>query len=242
MQMYRFLYKQFLNLLLPLRCVKCGIILDNKNGLCPECWTLIPFITKPYCACCGLPFEFEIDEGALCGACHRRRPLYTTARSVFVYDSESKNLILKFKHTDNTHVAPLFAGWMAGLLEGLEKPLCIPVPLHWTRLFIRTYNQAGLLAQEIAKRQKWVYCPSLLVRKRRTPSQGRLSKEQREKNINNAFMVPENKKKELFNKTIVLVDDVFTTGVTLTACAKTLLNAGAKEIHGVTLGRVVRGR
>ena len=130
---------------------------------------------------------------------------------------------------------------MARLVQGIEDPLCIPVPLHWTRLFMRTYNQAGLLACEIAKRHQWIYAPSLLVRKRRTPSQGHLSKKQREKNINNAFAISKGKKEALLGKTIVLVDDVFTTGVTLTACSKTLLKAGAKEVHAVTLGRVVKG-
>lgn len=240
MRVNHFLYK-LLNLLLPLRCVKCGFILDHRNGLCTKCWPLIPFITKPYCTCCGLPFEFEIEDGALCGACNHKRPPYKTARSVFLYTSESKDLILKFKHTDSLHSAPLFGAWMAGLLEGIEDPLCIPVPLHWTRLFMRTYNQAGFLAQEIAKHHGWTYNPTLLMRKRHTPSQGHFSKKQREKNINNAFAVHEKKKKEILNKTIILVDDVFTTGVTLNACCKTLLKAGAKEVHAVTLGRVVKG-
>lgn len=241
MQVNHSLCKQFLNLLIPLRCAKCGLILDSNQGLCANCWPLIPFITKPYCACCGLPFDFEIEDGALCGVCNHTRPPYKSARSVFVYAPESKGLILKFKHTDSIHSAPLFAEWMARLVHSLEEPLCIPVPLHWTRLFMRTYNQAGLLAQEIAKRNGWTYAPSLLIRKRRTPSQGHLTKEQRAKNIEHAFAVPERKKMELLDKTIVLVDDVFTTGVTLMACSKTLLKAGAREVHAVTLGRVVKG-
>lgn len=234
-------FKQFVDLLIPLRCAKCGVILDHRQGLCGDCWSLIPFITKPYCACCGLPFEFEIEEGALCGTCSHTHPPYKTARSVFVYGIHSKDLILRFKHTDAIHSAPLFAEWMSRLVQDIENPLCIPVPLHWTRLFMRTYNQAGLLAQEIAKLKGWVYAPSLLVRKRRTPSQGHLSKNSRTKNIERAFAVPLGKKKELFDKTIILVDDVFTTGATLNACAKVLLRAGVKEVHAVTLGRAVKG-
>jgi ComF family protein len=235
------IFKRFLDLLLPLRCVKCGTVLENHQGLCTACWPLIPFIAKPYCACCGLPFPFEIEEGALCVMCSQTQPFYKTARSVFAYDSESKELILRFKHTDNTHCAPLFGEWMARLVKDIETPLCIPVPLHWTRLFMRTYNQAGLLAQEIAKQHTWRYAPSLLIRKRRTPSQGHLSKSQRAKNIEHAFAVPQHKKKELLGKTIVLVDDVLTTGITLNACSKTLLKAGAKEVHAITLGRVIKG-
>lgn len=235
------LFKQFVDLLIPLRCAKCGIIVDNRQGLCADCWPLIPFITKPICACCGFPFDFEIEEGALCGACSHTHPPYQTARSVFIYASQSKDLILRFKHRDSIHSASLFAEWMARLSEGIEDPLCIPVPLHWTRLFMRTYNQAGLLAREIAKRKGWVYAPSLLIRKRRTPSQGHLSPKERIKNIERAFAVPEGKKKALSDKTILLVDDVFTTGATLNACSKTLLKAGAKEVHALTLGRTVKG-
>lgn len=241
MQVNRSIFKKFLNLLIPLRCAKCGLILEKSQGLCTDCWPLIHFITKPYCECCGFPFDFEIQEGAFCGTCHHTKPPYKTVRSVFIYTPESKGLILKFKHTDSIHSAPLFGEWMARLVGDLEDPLCVPVPLHWTRLFMRTYNQAGLLAQEIAKRNSWTYSPSLLIRKRRTLSQGHLSKKQRAKNIEHAFTVPLRKKKELLGKTIVLVDDVFTTGVTLHACSKTLLKAGAKEVHGVTLGRVVKG-
>jgi predicted amidophosphoribosyltransferase len=130
------LFNQFIDLLIPPRCVKCGAIVENKEGLCTTCWPLIPFIVKPYCACCGRPFDFDIDEEALCGACSYEAPHYTTARSVFVYSADSKDLILKFKHTDSIHSTPLFAQWMANSLSDLKDPLCIPVPLHWTRLFM----------------------------------------------------------------------------------------------------------
>ncbi len=188
------LFKKFVDLLIPFRCAKCGTILENRHGLCADCWTLIPFITEPICDCCGLPFDFEIEDGALCGRCSHVHPPYTTARSVFVYTPQSKDLILKFKHTDSVHSAPLFAEWMARLVKGAENPLCIPVPLHWTRLFMRTYNQAGLLARNIAKYNDWTYAPSLLIRKRRTPSQGHFSKAERVKNIKGAFIVREGKK------------------------------------------------
>lgn len=234
------LFRQFVDLIIPLRCAKCGIIVEGDQGLCATCWTLIPFITKPMCECCGLPFDFEIEEGALCGECSHRRPPYKSARSVFIYTAQSKDLILRFKHTDTIHSAPLFAAWMARLSENVEDPLCIPVPLHWTRLFMRTYNQAGLLAHAISKHKGWTYAPSLLIRKRRTPSQGHLSKKERIKNIERAFAVPERKKRELKDKTILLVDDVFTTGATLNACSKALLKAGAKEVHALTLGRAVK--
>lgn len=236
------LFKRLVDLVIPLRCVKCGGLLDTKEGLCASCWSSISFISKPYCGCCGRPFDFEIEEGALCGACAAYLPHFTSARSVFTYSTESKHLILKFKHTDSISGAPLFAEWMTRQLEDIEDPLCIPVPLHWTRLFMRTYNQASLLALEIAKRKGWIYASSLLKRKHRTPSQGYLSKTERIKNVENAFLVPEKKKNHLAGKTVLLVDDVFTTGATLNACTKALLKGGAKDVHAITLGRVVRGQ
>jgi ComF family protein len=238
MQANTSLFKKLINFLIPIRCVKCGTIIEEKEGLCPSCWPLITFTAKPYCQCCGLPFDFEIDEGSLCGACQQTKPSFKTARSVFIYTSESKDLILKFKHTDHLSSAPLFADWMTKNLIDIENPLCIPVPLHWTRLFMRTYNQAGLLAQRIAGQKGWIYDPSLLIRKHRTPSQGHLSKKERQKNVEGAFKVPEKKKKDLLNKTVLLIDDVFTTGATLEACSKTLLKGGAKEVHILTLARV----
>ncbi|HUX79186.1 MAG TPA: ComF family protein [Alphaproteobacteria bacterium] len=240
MQINLSLFKKFVDLLVPLRCVKCGSILEKKEGLCTSCWPSIPFITKPYCACCGLPFDFEIEEGALCGACSYELPFYKTARSVFSYTDESKELILKFKHTDSIHSAPVFATWMWRRLEEIESPLCIPVPLHWTRLFMRTYNQAALLSREIAKHKGWTYSPTCLIRKRRTPSQGHLSKKDRIKNVGNAFHVPQSKGLQLNGRTILLIDDVYTTGATINACSKALLKAGAREVHALTLGRVVK--
>ena len=242
MQITPSLFRKTVDLFIPLRCVKCGEISGNQEGLCPRCWGLIPFITAPLCACCGLPFEFEIEENALCGACLYERPLYATARSVFGYTAESKDLILKFKHLDGLNAVPLFAQWMAGVCTVAGNPLCIPVPLHWTRLFMRTYNQAALLARELARRQGWMYSPSTLVRQRRTSSQGFLSPKERKQNVAGSFRVPDKKKPLLFGKNVVLVDDVFTTGATLNACVKTLMKAGVSEVHALTLGRVVRAR
>ncbi len=236
------LFNSLVDLALPLRCVKCGNILGDKEGLCPSCWPHVPFITKPFCACCGLPFEFDIDDDALCGPCSYERPLYTTARSVFAYTEGSRDLVLKFKHMDALSSVPLFARWMVRSIEEKEEALCLPVPLHWTRLFMRTYNQAALLAREISRLKEWPYIPSALVRKRRTPSQGYLSKKDRVKNVEKAFDVPQRQKHQIAGKTIILVDDVFTTGATLNACSKVLLKAGAQSVHALTLGRVVKGQ
>ncbi len=239
MQAIRSLFTKIIDFIIPLRCMKCGNILDKVEGLCGPCWASISFISKPYCCCCGRPFEFDIDESALCGPCSHKQPFFKTARSVFTYTPESKELILKFKHTDNLQAAPLFGKWLSKIVQEIENPLCVPVPLHWTRLFQRTYNQAGLLAQQVAKLQNLTYVPSLIVRHQRTLSQGKFSKDARIKNVRNAFSVPQKHNGLLKQRNVLLIDDVYTTGATLNTCAKTLIKAGAREVHAVTLSRVV---
>jgi ComF family protein len=239
MQVALSLFHKSLDFLIPLRCIKCGGILEESEGLCSSCWPSVSFVSKPYCSCCGRPFDFEIEDEALCGPCAQSTPAFRSARSVFVYTSESKDLILKFKHTDNIQSAPLFGKWMSQRMELLENPLCIPVPLHWTRLFMRTYNQAALLAQAISKLKKFTYAPRVLIRHRRTPSQGKLSKDQRVTNVKRAFSVSKKHEPMIKSRNILLIDDVFTTGATLNACAKVLMKAGAKSVHALTLARVV---
>lgn len=234
------LFHSFLDFIFPLRCLKCGVLVEGQGGLCGECWKKIPFVTPPFCTCCGVPFEFEIEEGALCAACSFDQPSYDSTRSVFIYTEDTKDLILQFKHVDQLHAVPLFAQWMACLSSLPEGGMCIPVPLHWTRLFKRTYNQAALLAQKIASLKKWTYVPTLLLRSKRTPSQGHLSREERVKNVKNAFKVNAFYEPLLPGKTIILIDDMFTTGATLHACARTLKGAGVKEVHALTLARTLK--
>jgi ComF family protein len=151
-------------------------------------------------------------------------------------------LVLAFKHADRTQNAPAFAAWMARagaeLLDGAD--LIVPVPLHWTRLIARRFNQAALLARGLSKRTRIPFDPRLLVRTRRTRTQGDLTRSQRMRNVRGAFAVRANARSKLKGRTIVLVDDVMTTGATLEACAKALRRAGAKEVRVLALARVVR--
>src|SRR5690606_32289681 len=170
---------------------KCGVTVDAVNALCPACWQQLRFLGPPQCACCGLPFELDQGFDALCGACLRSRPVYERARAVFRYDDDSKGLILALKHADRTDAAPAFAQWMARAGAPLlaEAQLIVPVPLHWVRLARRRFNQAALIATALSRLSGVPTVPDLLVRRRRTPSQGRLSRAGRERNVQGAFAV-----------------------------------------------------
>jgi len=148
--------------------------------------------------------------------------------------------VLALKHGDRLHLAPALAQWMrrAGAELLADADLQIPVPLHWTRLFRRRYNQAAVLCQAIHGAGGPPVSVDNLIRRRRTPSQGRKSAAARRRNVAGAFAV--RRPQEALGKRVVLIDDVLTTGATVEACAHALKRAGAARVDVLTLARVVR--
>lgn len=229
-----------LDLLLPPRCLACGTSVGAAGTLCAPCWRSITFLGEPCCQSCGVPFEFEIGPDARCGACARLAPAYARARAAMRYDEASRKLVLAFKHGDRLHLAPALAQWMrrAGAAFLADADLQIPVPLHWTRLFARRYNQAAVLAHAIHAAGGPPVAADWLIRRRRTPSQGKRNAAQRERNVHGAFRVK--KARNVKGLRLVLVDDVFTTGATVSECARVLRRAGAARVDVLTLARTVR--
>ena len=187
----------------------------------------------------GLPFPHPMGEGALCADCARERASWDRARAVLRYDRHSRRLVLALKY-DRTDLAKALGGWMrrAGgeLLDGAD--FIVPVPLHWTRLFARRYNQAGLLAHAIHAAGGPPVAPEWLVRRRRTPSQGRLGPAARARNVRGAFALRPGR--SVAGKRLVIVDDVLTTGATVEECARVLRRAGAGFVGVLTLARALR--
>lgn len=216
--------------------------MDLFPGLDPQSgWSDVNFLDEPCCRACGFPFEFDIGEDALCGRCIARRPAYDSARAAFAYNDASRSVVLAFKHGGRTEGLSMFGRQMhrAGrqVLGGADA--LIPVPLHYSRLTRRRYNQSALLAGAVSKISGTPVDTHSLMRKRATDSQGGLSLSGRRRNVSGAFAL--SPKADIKGKTIVLIDDVFTTGATLESCARTLRRGGAKTVHGLTLARVVKG-
>ncbi len=230
-------------MVLPPLCISCDSMVGSLHGFCPTCWAGLDFITPPSCACCGLPFPFE-GAGAenLCGACLQERPAFTAARGVLRYAEASKKLILPFKHSDRTDFAPAFARLMgnAGADWLKEIDAILPVPLHGMRLFLRRYNQAALLALELARLSEKPVLLDTLVRTRATISQGKLTRAQRLENLRGAFAVKAKRIDKIKGASLLLVDDVMTTGATVNMATQALLKAGAKEVRVLCLARVTR--
>jgi len=229
-----------LDLLLPPRCLSCGTAVSAAGTLCAQCWRDITFLGAPCCACCGLPFEFEVAATALCGECARARPPFERARAAMRYDAASRKLILAFKHGDRLHLAPAFGRWLrrAGSDLVADADVAVPVPLHWTRLFARRYNQAAVLAHALRDAGGPPVGADWLRRRRRTPSQGKRNAAGRERNVRAAFAVKPGC--DVRGKRVLVIDDVFTTGATVSECARVLRRAGARSVDVLTLARTVR--
>ena len=190
-----------------------------------------------------MPFDIDPGGETICGPCHAKAPDFDRARALLRYDDASKSLILGFKHGDRLDRAPAFARWLerTGRPLLVETDMIVPVPLHRWRLWKRRYNQAAILAERLARLCGRPHDPLLLERKRATPSQGEMpSAKARRRNVLGAFRVPPGKTAQVRGRNILLVDDVFTTGATLNACARALKRAGAARVDALTLARVVR--
>ncbi|WP_374368259.1 ComF family protein [Dongia sp.] len=233
--------RRMLDAILPPRCLKCGDLVEIQGGVCPSCWQGLRFISAPACACCGLPFEFDQGPGALCASCAATPPVFDRARAVFRYDENSRDLILAFKHADRTSSAPAFANWLARAGAELlaEADFIAPVPLHWSRLFTRRYNQAALLSLALGRLSGKKVVPDLLIRRRATPKQGRLGRLARQRNVAGAFALNPRRHDLIAGRRILLIDDVVTTGATIAGCARALRQNGAGGIDVLALARVI---
>ena len=231
-----------LDALLPPQCLACGSIVNELGVLCAPCWEALVFLGPPQCVACGLPFAYPLGDGALCVACGRERPAYHRARAALAYDGGSRSLVLSFKHGDRTDAAPAFGRWLvrAGGALVAEAEVVAPVPLHWTRMFARRYNQAALLADVVGRLGGTPVIPDLLVRRRRTRPLGRLGPAARRRVLNEAFALSPSRAAAIEGRRVLLVDDVLTTGTTVSVCARTLQDGGAGAVDVLTLARVVR--
>jgi len=228
-----------LDFILPPRCAACGVRILDHGHLCGDCWRTLSPIAPPVCEGCGIPFDTPIDDGALCGGCLKDRPAFDWARAAVTYEGLGRELVLKLKHGAAGAVVPVMAAMMAAAVgPDRQVDMIIPVPLHRWRLLARRFNQSQLLASGLEARLGVPCRPLVLRRVRATASQGGKTKKGRIRNVSGAFAVSPTDRDSLAGKSILLVDDVHTTGATASACAATLKAAGAADVGVVAFARV----
>jgi ComF family protein len=233
----RRLLRAALDLLLPPCCPLCRRLASEAHALCASCWGQLEHIASPQCVRCGHPFEYEAPGESECLACLSRPPQFARGRAALSYNETAKRLVFRLKFCGGTDMAPMMAEWMLRAGKDLlrEADLLVPVPLHRARLLARQYNQAALLARRIGKRAGVAVRYDVLKKTKRTGAQSRLSRKARERNLKGAFLAPENKRKHLEGKNVLLVDDVYTTGATADRCARALRKGGAAKVCVLTL-------
>ncbi len=236
------LAKSALDLFYPPSCMSCRGAVSAPHTLCPDCWTQVRFIERPYCERLGTPFVQDLGPGLLSPECMADPPVWNRARAVCSFDEgPARRLVYRFKYWDRMEVARPVGLWMARagaeLLE--EADFLIPIPLHRTRLAMRRFNQAMSLAQSVSASCGVPVDPHVLERVKPTPPQVGLSKLQRAANLQGAFKVGEEAKMRISGVRLVIIDDVLTTGSTTNAAARALLRAGAANVDVLTFARVV---
>ena len=207
-------------------------------------WARLHFLVAPQCDRCALPQDLDLGEDTLCAACLARPPAWDRGRAAVAYDEGSRDLVLALKHGGQRDRLDVLATWMhqAGrdLLD--QADWLVPVPLHPRRLFLRGFNQAAWLSQAVGRKSGCEVMVDGLMRTRATPSQGGLSGRARRRNVSGAFALSPRGVQALAGTRIILVDDVLTTGATLTGCTRALLRGGAAQVDVLVLARVVRAR
>jgi ComF family protein len=225
-----------LDFALPPRCAGCGTIIDQVHSFCPECWGSLEFLGNGGCVTCGVPLQGT--EAELCAVCLARPPRIARTRAAVGYDELSRSLVLRLKYGRKVALARTMARYIAPLIAGAPPDaVLVPVPLHRSRLWQRGFNQSLLIARELSRSTGLPVDPALARRVKRTPPLKGMSILQRRRAVSGAFKVRADA--ELKGRTVILVDDVLTTGSTANSCARAFRRAGARRVELVAWARVI---
>ncbi len=226
--------RPLLDFALPPRCPACGEIVSDPQAFCAPCWQSIDFIGDPQCITCGIELPAQaMGEEARCGACLAEPPPFDRARFVMHYGEVGRTLAHRLKYARRVSLARVMAAQMRRLLALAPETdaLLVPVPLHRWRIWSRGFNQAALIAREIARTTGLPVETGLLRRKVNTPPLHSLGPRARRKAVKGAFALSKAARVRLSGKTVILIDDIWTTGATASACARMLKRGGAARVE-----------
>lgn len=232
-----------LKVLFPGQCISCGVLVEDAHALCGACWAETPFIEGFVCDQCGAPLVGEsAGERPLCDDCMVFPRPWDRGRSVLLYEGRARSLVLSLKYGDRPDMARTVGRWMASRAVELLPPdgFLVPVPLHWTRLLRRRFNQSALLAREIGRITGRRSVSDVLVRSLRTGSQEHRTRDERIRNVAGAMVVHPGRADRIEGRPVLVIDDVMTSGATFAEAARALGAAGAGPVSVLALARVVK--
>ncbi|MEM9107927.1 MAG: ComF family protein [Pseudomonadota bacterium] len=228
----------------PPACLGCGAPCQRHGALCGTCWSSLQPIERPYCDVLGTPFSYNVGEAIVSPDAMADPPPFERARAAVVFDGVARRLVHGLKYKDRLDLADTMARWMVRAGDDIigEADVVVPVPLHRRRLFMRQSNQSAELARALAGYCGLPYLPTVLTRKRATRQQVGLGARARADNVRGAFHVPSGQRQLVRERSVLLVDDVYTTGATVKSASRTLLRAGATSVGVLTFARVAPDR
>lgn len=228
--LYRLLWTG-LDLFFPPTCGGCA---KPGSRWCEECRQRVPYLSEPFCEVCGIP----IDRTGLCPDCQRARPRYHVLRSWSAFDVPIRNALHRLKYRRDIGLGDALAAQLSEYVSMLGWPveLIVPVPLGRRRLQERGYNQVGLIARPLSLAMGIAYSSDALVRVKETRSQVGLTKTERRENVSGAFSA---RPRRVKGRVVLLMDDVATTGSTLSSCAEAFYAAGARDVFAFTVSRAL---
>lgn len=227
----------------PSVCLGCGEMVDSDFGLCGSCWRDTWFIGGCVCDGCGVPLLGEDEAETFCDSCLTAPRPWRKARAAILYRGMGRKLVLGLKHGDRQDVVRPAANWLrVAARDLLIDPNCLiaPIPLHWLRRLKRRYNQSALLAQALAQQTGYGWCPDLLLRPRMTPSLEGKSREERFDTLKGSITINPRRRRQMIGRSVLLIDDVMTSGATFSAASRACLDAGAEHVNVLALARADR--
>ncbi len=222
---------------LPPRCPGCAIVVDEDGSFCVDCWRSLNFLPDVGCTQCRTPI---VIAGMTCARCLATPPAHDQVVAAVAYGDIAKAIALKFKYGRRIGLSRTIAGFLQPKAAQFPDALLVPVPLHRGRLWSRGFNQSVLIAKHVSGQNGHRVALDLLKRTKATPMLGTLSARERAKAVRGAFSLSPDAKSVCAGKTILLVDDIYTSGATANACAKLLKKAGAHQVHVMCWARVLK--
>lgn len=229
-----------LDLVFPRVCVNCGgRVEEGSLHVCWDCAASFTLVKEPHCSLCGDPVDGRVENLFRCSFCRRNPPHFDLARSALRYIGDLRDTLHAFKYSRKSCLSGDFVRWLAAChrmhYSGIDMDAITCVPLHGRRQRDRTYNQAGLLARDLARELSVPVFTRCLKRVRPTESQISLNAAQRRANVRGAFSVEDAEWVE--GRRLLVVDDIMTTGATVNECSRVLKRAGAASVYVLTVAR-----